>query len=261
MSHIIDRGQVEVNLFNTIKVNYDYWLVDQVKLESEGRLDYAGEFARLLEEWRKEKVGYLSLLMDEKYEGWLLEKGFRKVSAIVEYTRTLDKTFALEHGIVAESLADSKMDDASFANLYERCRSGSANKNNLFTIEQVMESFEKELGSKWRTHCYIFRKYGESLGLSIPHLEEGTIDEGRLFYFGVVPEQRRQGYGAVFHRLSLGLLKNFGATTYVGSTDENNRHMICIFEKNGCSLRDKKGIYRIDRKEEYSENHKSPLIE
>ena len=237
-----------MNLFSTIKQNPDYWLIDQVKKERVTELDYTGAFANLLEEWRQERISYLSLLMDEIHEGWLLEQGFRKVSAIVEYTRLLEETFAPERAVTVETLAESRMNDASFAEFYDSCRSGTANKNNLFTIEQVLESFKNELGTEWRTHCYLFRKDEELIGLSIPHIEQGTLDEGRLFYFGVVPEQRGKGYGAVLHRLSLGLLKSLGATTYVGSTDESNRHMKRIFEKNGCRLRDKKGIYRIDRK-------------
>lgn len=238
---------MEVDLFNIIKESRNYWLVDQVKVERIDALSYRETFALLLEEWRLEKVGYLSLLMDEVYEDWLFEQGFRKISAIVEYTRSLEGvSIQQEPGITIEALVESEMSDRSFANLYERCRSGTANKNNLFTTEQAMESFENELGSEWRTHCYIFRKEGEPIGISIPHIEQGTIDEGRLFYFGVVPEQRGRGYGTTFHKVSLGLLKKFGATKYVGSTDEDNRHMIRIFERNGCHQRDKKGIYRID---------------
>ena len=236
-----------MDLFNVIKESRTYWLVDQVKREYVNGSAYRDEFTSLFEGWRQEKVGYLSLLMDEVHEDWLFEKGFRKVSAIVEYTRSLDEVFVQEEpSLIAEILAGSKMNDMTFANLYEHCRSGTANKNNLFTTEQAMESFENELGPDWRKHCYLFRKDEELIGLSIPHIEQGTIDEGRLFYFGVVPERRRQGYGGLLHQLSLELLKNFGATTYVGSTDEDNRHMIRIFEQNGCHQREKKGIYRID---------------
>ena len=171
------------------------------------------------------------------------------MSTIVEYTRLLDESFVPEPGINVVPLSDNRMRDTAFADLYERCRSGTANKNNLFTIEQAMESFENEFGYEWRTYCQTFWKDGEPIGLSIPHIEQGTIDEGRLFYFGVVPEWRGQGYGTIFHRMSFELLKKVGAATYVGSTDENNRHMIRIFEKNGCRLRDRKGVYRIDKEE------------
>lgn len=236
-----------MDLFNTIKKDQEYWLVDQVKVEGVSEQEYVEGFGNLLGEWREKGIGYLSLLMDAIYEDWLLEQGFRKISTIVEYTRTLDEGFTEEPGIATESLEAGGMADSDFAELYERCRSGSANKNKLFTIEQVMESLENELGPEWRTHCYIFRKSDEPIGLSIPIIEQGTADEGRLFYFGIVPEWRGNGYGTVLHRITLSVLKGIGAVTYVGSTDEANRHMIRIFEQNGCRLRDRKGIYRIER--------------
>ncbi|MCM3638732.1 GNAT family N-acetyltransferase [Sporosarcina luteola] len=236
-----------MNLFNRVEKENEYWLVDQVKVDGVSKQKYEEAFDRLLGEWKEEQVGYLSLLMDTVHEKKLLEQGFRKISTIVEYTRKLNETFSSAPGITVEPLSDGGMVDSDFAELYERCRSGSANKNKLFTIEQVMESLENELGPEWRASCFIFRKSGEPVGLSIPIIEQGTVDEGRLFYFGIVPEWRGKGYGTVFHRLSLNLLKGIGAATYVGSTDEVNHHMIGIFERNGCRLRDRKGIYRIDR--------------
>lgn len=236
-----------MNLFNTIKKDQEYWLVDQVKVEGVSELEYRDAFKSLLGDWRDNQVEYLSLLMDATNEEWLLEQGFRKISTIVEYTRALDESFTDDPEITSEALTDSEMPNSDFAELYERCRSGSANKNKLFTIEQVIESLENELGLEWRASCFIFRKSGEPIGLSIPIIEQGTVDEGRLFYFGVVPEWRGKGYGTVLHRISLSVLKEIGASIYVGSTDEANRHMISIFERNGCRLRDRKGIYRIDR--------------
>lgn len=236
-----------MNLFNTIEKDQEYWLVDQVKLKGASEQEYREAFSSLLDEWRKKQIGYLSLLMDAAHEDWLLEQGFHKISTIVEYARTLDDSSSVESEISVGALAEGGMADWDFAELYERCRSGSANKNKLFTIEQVMESLENELGTDWRTSCYIFRKSDEPIGLSIPIIEQGTDDEGRLFYFGVVPEWRGKGYGTELHRISMQLLKSIGATKYVGSTDEANRHMIGIFERNGCELRDRKGIYRVDR--------------
>ncbi|MCM3744618.1 GNAT family N-acetyltransferase [Sporosarcina luteola] len=236
-----------MNLFNRIEKEHEYWLVDQVKLDGVSKQEYIEDFRSLLGEWREKKVEYLSLLMDAEYEEWLLELGFRKISTIVEYTRALEESFAEEPQITTEMLAAGGMADSDFAQLYESCRSGSANKNNLFTIEQVMESLENEFGPEWRASCFIFRKSGEPVGISIPIIEQGTVDEGRLFYFGVVPEWRGKGYGTLFHRISLNVLREIGATTYVGSTDEANYHMVGIFKHNGCVLRDRKGIYRIDR--------------
>lgn len=236
-----------MELYSVIKKEGEYWLVDQVKhIEFENER-YVQEFKKLLADWRESHCKYLSLLMDQKNEQWLLGQGFQKVSSIVEYTCSLNADFKGEAGIVIESLSQSSMDDVDFANLYERCRSGSANKNNLFTMKQIMESLENELGNNWRSNCHIFRKDRQPIGISIPVIENGTDNEGRLFYFGVVPEMRGKGFGTIFHRLSLELLKNMNATYYVGSTDENNVNMFRIFERNGCVLRDKKGIYRINQ--------------
>ncbi|WP_088008129.1 GNAT family N-acetyltransferase [Indiicoccus explosivorum] len=237
-----------MELFSTIRKEGEYWLVDQVKQKEVSEERYREAFAGLLSEWRGEKSSFLSLLMDPAYEDWLLGQGFRKISVITEYSKRLDGSEEAGGTVRVESLGASSMFDREFADLYDRCRSGSANKNKLFTMDQIMESLSHELGDGWRSHCFIFWQGEEPAGVSIPHIEAGTETEGRLFYFGVTPENRGKGLGTLFHRLSLGLLHDrFGAETYVGSTDEENRHMIGIFERNGCRLRDKKGIYRLER--------------
>ncbi|MBD7907713.1 GNAT family N-acetyltransferase [Sporosarcina gallistercoris] len=236
-----------MKLFSTIKKEKEYWLVDQVKQPVVSERDYEETFQELLREWNHKEVDYLSLLMDETFEVWLLKKGFHKVSVIVEYTVDLHPIHMQRPDISSMILADSEMTDETFAHLYEQCRSGSANKNILFTIEQIMESFELELGPDWRSHCMIFQKEDQPVGISIPHIEPGTKEEGRLFYFGILPKWRGKGVGTVCHQHSLEALKGFGATYYVGSTDAANAGMIRIFENNGCVLRDRKGIYRIDR--------------
>ena len=237
-----------MNLFNLIKKEQEYWLVDQIKVSQIPNIDYLVAFDQLLTEWKEQKVAYLSLLMDEENEDWLLKRRFKKVSSIVEYTKILEGPFKNMSAFQVEALSDSQVTDSDFAVLYDACRSGSANKNNLFTISQIMESLELELGDNWRDQCFIFSQQGLNYGISIPHIEQGTTDEGRMFYFGVVPEQREKGYGKIFHAISLELLKTLGAKIYVGSTDTENVSMRKIFEANGCILRDIKGIYRIDMK-------------
>ncbi|WP_277584029.1 GNAT family N-acetyltransferase [Psychrobacillus antarcticus] len=235
-----------MNLFNLIKKEQEYWLVDQLKVSQIPNIDYLVAFDQLLTEWKEQKAAYLSLLMDEENEDWLLERQFNKVSSIVEYTKTLEGPFNNISTFQVESLSASEVTDSDFAILYDACRRGSANKNNLFSISQIMESLELELGANWRDQCFIFSQEGMNYGISIPHIEQGTTDEGRMFYFGVVPEQRGKGYGKIFHAITLELLKTLGAKVYVGSTDTSNKHMRRIFETNGCILRDIKGIYRID---------------
>ena len=234
-----------MNLFNIIKNKQEYWLVDQVKKDNIPKEAYLHQLTQILEEWGHLRIGYLSLLMDESFESWLLEKNFCKISSIVEYTRKLTDLPEIDDRFVWHSLSEGLMDDKKYAKLYDLCRSGSANKNIKQPIDQVMNSLNIELGPEWRQHCYYFSKDEAITGISIPHIEMGTEDEGRLFYFGVVPNLRGQGQGGSIHKISLVLLKNFHANYYVGSTDANNSYMIKIFEKNGCELRDRKGIYQI----------------
>ena len=134
------------------------------------------------------------------------------------------------------------MTDIEFAGAYELCRTGTANKNIPQPIVQVMASISSELGTNWRSNCYSFFHENELVGISIPHIEMGTKEEGRMFYFGIVPSMRGKGFGAEMHMTTLPIMKKMGATYYVGSTDESNEHMVQIFKKNGCILRDKKEI-------------------
>jgi GNAT superfamily N-acetyltransferase len=236
-----------LNLFNIIKNKQEYWLVDQIKKKQVSNEEYLRQLTQLLDEWKQQKVGYLSLLMDENAENRLLDKGFTKISSIVEYTRNLDDLPELDDQIEWHSLSEGSMTDQEYGVLYERCRSGSANKNKKQTIAQVMTSLKNELGPDWRDHCIYFEKDDVVIGIGIPHIEMGTEDEGRLFYFGVVPEMRGHGIGTKIHKLTLSLLKKWNAIDYVGSTDIHNKHMIKIFERNGCKLRYQKGIYRIQQ--------------
>ncbi|GGA44140.1 GNAT family N-acetyltransferase [Psychrobacillus lasiicapitis] len=236
-----------MKLFNLIKNEKEYWLVDQVKMEGKSEEDYIEAFKKILKAYDDEKIGYLSLLMDEAFENWLLKQDLKKISSIVEYTKLLEEEMERESELLFHSLAEGLITDTEFAQAYELCRTGTANKNIPQPIEQVMESISKELGEDWRSHCYYFLKGRKLVGISIPHIEMGTEEEGRMFYFGVVPEMRGMGLGAEIHKITLSIMKNMKATYYVGSTDKSNAHMVQIFKKNGCVLRDKKGIYRIEK--------------
>ncbi|MFJ8067033.1 GNAT family N-acetyltransferase [Psychrobacillus sp. NPDC096426] len=185
--------------------------------------------------------------MDEAFESWLLARGFSKISSIVEYTKQLEDEIEQESDLLFYSLAEGLMKDTEFAEAYELCLTGTANKNIPQPIEQVMASIASELGDEWRRNCYSFFVDNKLVGISIPHIEMGTQSEGRMFYFGVVPDMRGQGLGTKLHKLTLEIMKKMQANYYVGSTDESNKHTISIFTKNGCTLRVKKGIYRIEK--------------
>lgn len=235
-----------MNLFNIIKNKQEYWLVDQINLAIPEQT-YYNQLLDILRAWKEQKIGYLSLLMNESFEEQLVYNGFSKVTTVVEYTRRLSElSNKNDQHIISHALADGLMSDEEYSNLYRDCKTGSANKNNSQSMTQVMSSLKSELGLDWRSHCYYFMSNGSPVGISIPHIEMGTENEGRLFYFGIVPAKRGQGLGGRIHHYSLRLLKHqFHADTYVGSTDIDNKPMIQIFEGNGCDLRAKKGMYNM----------------
>jgi ribosomal protein S18 acetylase RimI-like enzyme len=186
-------------------------------------------------------------MMDEAHEYWLLAKGFRKVTAIAEYTKELKEEPVIDGQIMAHSLAEVHISEAEYGALYEQCRSGSANKNEVQAVAEVMYMLQGELGPGWREYCHYFTTRGETVGISIPHIEPGTDSEGRMFYFGVMPNARGRGTGTKLHQHSLRLLRQLRASYYIGSTDVSNRDMIRVFEKNGCKQIDRKGIYRMEK--------------
>ncbi|WP_347552222.1 GNAT family N-acetyltransferase [Pseudalkalibacillus hwajinpoensis] len=95
---------------------------------------------------------------------------------------------------------------------------------------------KREIGDQYNTSCFGVFDQEKSLGVVMPIIEPGTRDEGRLFYFGLMPDQRNKGYGSPVHSLALSLLQQKGATYYVGSTGSENKPMLQIFRNNNCTL-------------------------
>ena len=59
---------------------------------------------------------------------------------------------------------------------------------------------------------------------------------GHLEYFSILPEFRKQGFGAQLHYYAMSYLKELGAAVYSGNTSTENSEMIRLFEKSGCKL-------------------------
>ena len=106
-----------MRLYNTIK-NKAYWLVDQINIEGKSEEDYKVEFTKLLKEYEEQKIEYLSLLMEEHFENWLLSKGFRKISVIHEYTKSLEEEQLIESELKFHALSEGLMTDKEFADAY-----------------------------------------------------------------------------------------------------------------------------------------------
>ncbi|EEK78135.1 N-acetyltransferase [Bacillus cereus] len=102
--------------------------------------------------------------------------------------------------------------------------------------DQFVNMMLEEIGEQWKEHCLTAVVGEEPIGIVIPHIEKGTLEEGKLMYFGVTPNTRNKGYEAAFFTGAMFVLKEIGASYYIGETNVQNEWMKDVFEENGCQL-------------------------
>ncbi|MES5893396.1 MULTISPECIES: GNAT family N-acetyltransferase [Bacillus cereus group] len=104
------------------------------------------------------------------------------------------------------------------------------------TYDQFVNMMEQEIGEQWKEHCLTAVANEELIGTVIPYIERSTLEEGKLMYFAMVPNMRNKGYEAAFFTGAMFVLKEIGATYYIGEANVQNEWMKDVFEKNGCQL-------------------------
>ncbi|MGD6801433.1 GNAT family N-acetyltransferase [Rossellomorea vietnamensis] len=109
--------------------------------------------------------------------------------------------------------------------------------------ENIIESLTSEVAPD-KYKIILVRVGGKAAGLYIPHIEPHTEDEGRLFFFGIMPYFRGCGYAAEIHKTALASLKSLNAKVYAGVTDSDNLPMKKVFERNGCTKSSSLEIYK-----------------
>ncbi|WP_430786698.1 GNAT family N-acetyltransferase [Virgibacillus flavescens] len=132
-----------------------------------------------------------------------------------------------------------------FKDIWGESMSGSLNAPSLLSMDEQMRSVKKELGPSYEDSCIVAFENENPIGVVMPHIEPGTTDEGRLFFFGLLPAQRGKGKSKSLHRQALGLLKDyFNAAYYIGSTGYKNVPMLKTFESNGCTILEQNKVYK-----------------
>ncbi len=179
----------------------------------------------------------------EKHASYLEKRGFEMFTSSVEYYKNLSVESEEETDFSYYTLENSMLTEQIFKDLWERGMEGSGNATSTLSMDEQLHSVKHELGAEWKQNCGVFYLNERPVAVCIPHIEPGTKDEGRLFYFGVLPEERGKGYAGKLHKRSLILLKEMGACYYVGSTHETNTSMQRIFEKSGCTERGRRASY------------------
>ncbi|MEV5111228.1 GNAT family N-acetyltransferase [Bacillus sp. LBA3-1-1.1] len=100
--------------------------------------------------------------------------------------------------------------------------------------DQFVNTMLQEIGERWKEHCLTASIDEEPIGIVIPHIERGTLEEGKLMYFAVAPNMRNKGYEMAFFTGAMFVLKEIGASYYIGETNVQNEWMKDVFEKNEC---------------------------
>lgn len=164
----------------------------------------------------------------------LAMNGFQFHDEFVYYTQDLEHYQDNKLFFSYQSLQTNS--EAYFKSLWSKTMKQSLNAKSSLSIEEHMTSVKEELGYKYKDVCLIAYEKDIPIGIIIPHIEPRTMVEGRLFYFGLLPEQRNKGKSKLLHLDALVKLKGLGATNYVGSTSFNNIPMIKTFQRNNCRL-------------------------
>ena len=86
-----------------------------------------------------------------------------------------------------------------FKNICKQSMKYSLNTPSLLDIDIQMKSVELELGATYKDSCLIAFEKEKPISVIIPHIESGTVNDGRLFYFGIFPTERGKGKGRFLH--------------------------------------------------------------
>ena len=187
---------------------------------------------------KSNEVHQVSITLDRSFRrgSQLLKNKFYYLkSTTIEYYKKfqLGKMCANHNSsITYEQVGESKID--SFLSMWELCSKGSLNSPSNLSTRVQYEAMKQEIGEQYNTSCYSVYWDDKPLGVVIPIIEPGTYEEGRLFYMGILPERRGNGLGTLLHQLGLALLREKGATYYIGSTGIENKPMQQIFRNNNC---------------------------
>ncbi|WP_077622853.1 GNAT family N-acetyltransferase [Sediminibacillus massiliensis] len=195
-------------------------------------------------EWKK--TPNLSILLNSKFpasvNAYLFENGFHLHDETVTYKKDLtnqqsDPSFQL--------VSLNNLPEETFTQIWRESMKDSLNGPSSFDMEDYMSSVRTELGNSYRDSCVVAYEQDKAIGVVMPHIEPGTRQEGRLFYLGLVREERKKGKSRVLHNQALTVLKNdFKAAYYIGSTSVKNGPMINTFTRNGCSLHERNRVFK-----------------
>ncbi|MCP3030980.1 GNAT family N-acetyltransferase [Halobacillus sp. A1] len=191
---------------------------------------------------------YISVLITPK-RAVSLDEPFKKLgyeyvdTTVFVYKNLADHRVGQSSSITLKPLKEFSED--LFVKIWGEVMEGSLNSSSSLSVEGHMASLKKEIGEDYQTSCLLAFENDTPIGAVIPHIEPGTVGEGRLFYIGILPGFRGYGRAKYVHALALeSLEKDFSATHYIGATSHNNIPMLKAFTHNGCKELVRKRVYK-----------------
>lgn len=239
--------------FNVLNGKPNYLTIEETSsrnfsdLEIKKVITYYREMAEF---WKVEMIQFIlkqSSAHFIRFKNQLNLNGFTTHSTSVIVWKNLQEIEKVDISCTFKPLGTISEDE--FKALWKESMAGSLNQSSSLSIDQLFESLKSELGESYAKSCLAVYEDDKGIGVVMPHIEPGTKDEGRLFYFGFIPSERQKGKGARIHLKALSILKHdFGARYYVGSTNESNSAMQRVFAENQCKVVDKMVSFRLNLK-------------
>lgn len=236
------------NLYNAVKFvkGEGFVTIEETGALSDGELmDLSNQFIRDAE---FKYLDNLTILVPstfhEETKSYIRKLGFKGHDEVCFVKLNLQKGWReCESAFQLQSLGE--VGESVFKETWRRSMEGSLNAPQSLNMEEQMKSVIKELGPSYIDTCLTAYENGKPIGVVMPHIEPGTVDEGRIFYFGLITEARGRGKSTTLYRQGLALLKDeFGASYSVGSTSIHNKPMLRVFEKCGFDFIDKVTIFK-----------------
>ncbi|WP_371018906.1 GNAT family N-acetyltransferase [Pseudalkalibacillus sp. JSM 102089] len=181
---------------------------------------------------------------NSEIDALLENNGFELRDENITVRRDLDN-ISLKEDVSFSFKSLNEISTSDFQKVWKESMDNSLNASSSLNVEEQMRSVEVELGSTYKASCLVAYESKLPLGVVMPHIEPGTTNEGRLFYFGLVPNERGKGKSKQLHKQALEILKNdFDASYYIGSTGKDNLPMLKTFQNSGCTIVESNKVYK-----------------
>ncbi|SFK41246.1 Acetyltransferase (GNAT) domain-containing protein [Halobacillus dabanensis] len=236
------------NLYNSVKfvIGEGFVTIEETGTLSDCELmELSNQFVR---DPNFKEVKNLTLLVPAKFgkgaRNYIKNRGFKPHDEVYFVQKDLQKGWK-ECGHLFQLRPLGEVHEAVFKEIWHQSMEGSLNAPQSLNMDEQMESVKKEIGPSYISTCLTVYEKGQPIGVVMPHIEPGTTEEGRIFYFGLIPEARGKGKSTAVYSQGLALLKDkFGASYSVGATSIHNKPMLRVFEKCGFDYMDKVTVYK-----------------